>query len=478
MRCRCHRPRHTRGAKATTTTPLFRQRQALGARHDQIVGSVIHEGLRLTLWGLAVGMLLVVPLASFLETQLFGISPLDFWAIGGGSGLLLIATFVASWVPARQATQTTPMTVLGHAPHRCATSDSILPLMLDIDAILDSAPTSPDDRRLLIGTSLKGRPIFAWSIGHGPLRISLIAGNHADEPVGPAMLEHLVAYLLQLPQNHSLLETFSFAIVPHTNPDGEARNRSWIDPLGDRSTWSRRSPQVEVDLTTYLAHVVREAPGDDLEFGFPRSTSDHEARPEAVAVAGFLGAPELPFALHASFHGMAFAAGPWFLIERSWADPNNDRTAAMRSALLDLVAERSYTIHDIDRGGSKGFHRISRGFTSRPDSQAMRAHFQALGQNDIAELFRPSSMEWVRGLGGDPLTLVSEMPLFLLPPEAYENDVVFPQATRRLNAAASQGSEALARVARDEGVRPMPLRDQMYFQLAFLDQALATIKNR
>ena len=32
-----------------------------------------------------------------------------------------------------------------------------------------------------------------------------------------------------------------------------------------------------------------------------------------------------------------------------------------------------------------------------------------------AALFRPSSMEHVRALGGDPLTLVSEMPLFITP---------------------------------------------------------------
>ena len=46
----------------------------------------------------------------------------------------------------------------------------------------------------------------------------------------------------------------------------------------------------------------------------------------------------------------------------------------------------------------------------------MRRHFLDRGDPETAAVFRPSSMEYVRSLGGDPLTFVSEMPLFLLPP--------------------------------------------------------------
>ena len=49
----------------------------------------------------------------------------------------------------------------------------------------------------------------------------------------------------------------------------------------------------------------------------------------------------------------------------------------------------------------------------------MVAYFQERGEAETAALFRPSSMEYMRQLGGDPFTLVSEMPLFLRPTERH-----------------------------------------------------------
>jgi len=214
---------------------------------------------------------------------------------------------------------------------------------------------------------------------------------------------------------------------------------------------------------------VRELPGNDVEFGFPGAGGDAGARPENRAVADFLR-PGAPFALHASFHGMAFAAGPWFLLERGWAE----RTAAMRERLRGRVHELGYRLHDVDRGGEKGFHRIDEGFTSRPDSRAMAAHFEALGDPATAALFRPSSMEFVRSLGGDPLTLVSEMPLFLVPGELYRGaGLVTPPEIGELRILAlAAGPEVVGARARELGVQPMPVVDQMRLQLEYLDAAL------
>ena len=342
-------------------------------------------------------------------------------------------------------------------------------LDIDIERVLDG-PARPSDRgRREIGRSREGRPLFGYRLGHGPRRLSLIAGCHADEPIGPAMLDRLAAWLQSLDHRDPRLEGASWRIVPHTNPDGEAKNDPWTAGLGPVDTWT--SGEVVVELESYLHHVVRESPGEDLEFGFPRSSDDLGARPEARAIAAFLHG-DGPYDLHGSFHGMAFAAGPWFLIERAWID----RTLAMRESLREQVASRGYTVHDIDRRGDKGFERIDRGFTTRPDSQAMQAHFKALGDEAMASLFRPSSMEFVRSLGGDCFTMVSEMPLFLLPQDAFPADrPVHVPATKHLRLAAGQGSRALAQAVEEEQVRAMPIRDQIYFQLAFLDAALGTI---
>lgn len=349
---------------------------------------------------------------------------------------------------------------------------------LPIESILAADNPFPPGTGETIGVSREDRAIEGHTFGSGPRTVSLIGGCHADEPVGPAMLRRLVRFLSNQDEDHPLLEGYSWRVVPHVNPDGEQRNAGWsehaletVDHLG--------KIDASYDPVLYVQNVVRELPGDDIEFGFPRSPDDREARPENRAVARFLSAAA-PIDLHASFHGMGFAPGPWFLIEPNWID----RTPSMRQALRRQVRHMGYPLFDVDRHGDKGFRRIDEGFSTRPDSQAMVAHFLALGDEETAAKFRPSSMELVRGLGGDPLTLVSEMPLFLLP-EAPTSPTgpgfkAGTPAKRTLHDQLRQLVLDLpADEARDEmiqlGVRPMPIRDQMRLQLAFLNQALGCI---
>ena len=350
---------------------------------------------------------------------------------------------------------------------------------LDIETILAQDPQINPVRAEIVGQSRQGRPLRAFTLGHGPSQISLIGGCHADEPVGPAMLEKLVAYLGTLPETDPLLSEWHWHVVPHVNPDGAVVNASWSH-LTLPTTDHRNGSDEAYDLVAYVQQVVRELPGDDIEFGFPRHAADFDARPENLAVAGFLQA-EGPFHLHASFHGMGLAPGPWFLLEPSWAD----RTVPMRNALRDRVKSMGYRPMDLDRKGEKGFRRIDEGFSTRPDSEAMIAHFEALGDHETATRFRPSSMEFVRRLGGDPLTLVSEMPLFLVPESAGSTDAPrFEKGTegrKRLLAwlqeLVSGMPPAVARQRVEEaGIRAMPIRDQMRLQLAFLDQALALLR--
>jgi hypothetical protein len=86
-------------------------------------------------------------------------------------------------------------------------------------------------------------------------------------------------------------------------------------------------------------------------------------------------------------------------------------------------------------------------------------------------------MEHVRSLGGDPFTLVSEMPLFLRPLEEGETgrpDEPLFRAWRARLSALRTAEEIHAEAARSS-VLGMPLRDQMRLQLAFLNEALAAV---
>jgi len=324
-----------------------------------------------------------------------------------------------------------------------------------------------------LAQSREGRPVDGYRFGSGATRIGLIAGCHADEPVGPLLLEALVRYLSTAPPDSEALTRFDWWIVPHINPDGAERNRAWSGTgVGDAGS---AAPDA-YDFATYLRHVVRELPGDDIEFGFPRGGDDTGARPEPRAVYDWWQSDPRPFSMHMSLHGMAFAAGPWYLIEPAWADRSDIIIERCSAAAADM----GYRLHDVERNGEKGFTRIARGFCTRPDSVAMAAYFHTLGDDATASLFRPSSMETIRTLGGgggDALTLVSEMPLFTLPGVGDTIEPVDPLAEEwrgrimawkvRLDKDPAS-IDAVRYEATAEGIRPVPIRDQLELQWRFI----------
>ena len=148
-----------------------------------------------------------------------------------------------------------------------------------------------------------------------------------------------------------------------------------------------------------------------------------------------------------------------------------------------MVEGAGYALHDVERHGEKGFHRLARGFCSRPDSRAMRRHFLDLGDSETAARFRPSSMEAIRALGGDPLTLVTEMPLFITPGVGDElgppdpvlmrwRDRIAEWEARLGGGSAEEDVRADAEYA---GLTTMPVRDQMRFQWAFIREGLRAV---
>ncbi len=306
-----------------------------------------------------------------------------------------------------------------------------------------------------LGPSEEGTMLYGIRLGTGGRTVSLIAGNHADEPVGPETLRSFVINALdRRPKMEPWLRRFEFVIVPHTNPDGEARNRRWIE------AWP--------DPKAYLRHAVREKPGRDLEYGYP------SMRPENEHVASFLR-EHGSLAMHASLHGMSAGEGAMLLINRSWTF----RTQALRDAFREAAAAQGLRMHDHNRKGEKGFFWIEPGFQTTPRGDAMRTYFQAQDDPATAQKFHDSSMEFVMGLGGDPLALVTELPLFLV-----ENDNPTPGHPDQYMALRERLPEIKARLERGEEVddllasfdiRPVPLETGMRLQLRALELGLETV---
>jgi predicted permease len=87
-------------------------RMALGAKRGQILGLVIAHGLKLTLTGMALGILCGLALARFMRNLLFGTSATDPLTLAIVSGVLMLVAVAACWIPARRATRVDPMIAL------------------------------------------------------------------------------------------------------------------------------------------------------------------------------------------------------------------------------------------------------------------------------------------------------------------------------------------------------------------------------
>jgi putative ABC transport system permease protein len=87
-------------------------RMALGADRTQIQRQFLLQGVRLTVNGLALGVVVALLAARYLESLLFGVSAADPWAFTGILLILGLAVGVACWLPARRAAKIDPMEAL------------------------------------------------------------------------------------------------------------------------------------------------------------------------------------------------------------------------------------------------------------------------------------------------------------------------------------------------------------------------------
>ena len=93
-------------------TREFGIRQAMGARPHDIFSLILRESGKLTLTGIAVGLILAAVCTRIVASQIYGINPLDPITYGGVALLLTAVAFAASCVPARRARRVDPMVAL------------------------------------------------------------------------------------------------------------------------------------------------------------------------------------------------------------------------------------------------------------------------------------------------------------------------------------------------------------------------------
>ncbi len=87
-------------------------RMALGALPGDVGRLVLERGARLVGGGVVLGLFLAAALSRYLESQLYGVSPVDGGIYAVVAGLVLMVSLMACYFPARRASRIDPMTML------------------------------------------------------------------------------------------------------------------------------------------------------------------------------------------------------------------------------------------------------------------------------------------------------------------------------------------------------------------------------
>jgi len=103
------------GVKAYSVARRTREigiRMALGAQAGAVLKMIMREGSIMLVSGIAIGLLLAIATARILSGILYGVGALDPVAFTVAPLVLAIAALIATWLPARRATQINPIQAL------------------------------------------------------------------------------------------------------------------------------------------------------------------------------------------------------------------------------------------------------------------------------------------------------------------------------------------------------------------------------
>jgi putative ABC transport system permease protein len=87
-------------------------RLAIGAQRRDVLRLVLKDGARLTILGIAIGIIAALALTRLMASLLFEVRPTDPTTFAAVAILLAIAAFAACYIPARRASRVDPMVAL------------------------------------------------------------------------------------------------------------------------------------------------------------------------------------------------------------------------------------------------------------------------------------------------------------------------------------------------------------------------------
>ena len=87
-------------------------RIALGARQKDVLRSILGQGAKMALLGVAIGTVAALALARLMSTMLYGVSASDPLTFLGVAALLMLVALTACYIPARRAMHVDPIIAL------------------------------------------------------------------------------------------------------------------------------------------------------------------------------------------------------------------------------------------------------------------------------------------------------------------------------------------------------------------------------
>ncbi len=122
----------------------------------------------------------------------------------------------ATLTPTRARATATPLPI---------PSGTLEPVDTDAPAVTTTSPFTADQERI-IGHSVQGRPIVAYGIGRGAIKVALIADIHGEFEANTHLLaQQLVDHFLKYPDE--VPAEVTLWIIPTINPDGLATGHRW-----------------------------------------------------------------------------------------------------------------------------------------------------------------------------------------------------------------------------------------------------------
>jgi putative ABC transport system permease protein len=87
-------------------------RMAMGAGRGRVIGMILGDGLRLSIWAAGLGLAAAVVLTRSMSRLLYGVGALDLPTLAGCSSALVLVALAASAAPAWRGTRIDPVLAL------------------------------------------------------------------------------------------------------------------------------------------------------------------------------------------------------------------------------------------------------------------------------------------------------------------------------------------------------------------------------